>query len=158
MLERSSLRVDIPKNIIKKAKIAIIKSEFNPSLTQNLENECLAVLLANGIKRRQIFLYAVPGSLEIPLMAQKIAKKRLADIIIALGVIIKGDTYHFELVANECARGCIAVSLKYNIPIIFEVLATYSLAQAKKRAIGSSNKGREAAISALKMLKAIESI
>lgn len=152
-------KITIPKKILTKAKIAIVRSEFNGLLTQRLEDECVRTLLAAGLKMRQIALFSVPGSLEIPIMAQNIAKFEKPDVIIALGVIIKGDTYHFELVADNCARGCMEVSLKFNIPVIFGVIAAYNLAQAKKRAGHDvNNKGREAAQAALLILKTITRI
>ena len=97
--------------------------------------------------------------MEIPIVAQNIAKAKKADIIIALGVVVKGDTYHFEIVANECARGCMDVALKYNVPVIFEVIPVYNLAQARKRAgANNQNKGREAGLAALKMLAVMAQI
>lgn len=156
MLRRSIEKVDIPRKVLQSAKIAIVTSEFNLSISENLEKHCLAVLLAKGIKKNQIDIFRVPGSLEIPITAQELAQKKKATVIVALGAIIKGETYHFELVASQCARGCMDVSLKYNVPIIYEVLATYNMAQAKKRAGNDrNNKGREAAITALRMLSTI---
>ena len=159
MLKKQTEKIEIPPKIVRESRIAIIRSEFNSQITESLERHCLKILLSAGIKRSQIKLYQVPGSLEIPVTAQRIAQKRRTDLIIALGAVIRGDTYHFELVANECARGCMDVSLKYGIPIIFEVLATYNSAQATKRAANdSNNKGREAAIAALKMLKTLSEL
>src|SRR5207245_1317527 len=127
-------------------------------LTGSLLKACSQELISDGLGEGQISVYEVPGALEIPITCEIILKQKKADIIIALGVIIKDDTYHFELIALECARGCMGVSLKYGVPIIFEVLATYNLAQAKKRASGENNKGREAASAALKMLEVIAKI
>jgi len=156
MLKKHTETVEIPKTILKKTRVAIIRSEFNSSITENLEKYCLKTLLEHGIAKNKIALYKVPGSLEIPIIAQMIAQKKKADVIIALGAVIKGDTYHFEIVANECARGCMDVVLKYNMPIIFEVIPAYSLAQARKRAGNNNqNKGREAALAALKILKTL---
>lgn len=135
-----------------KLKIAIIRSEFNPSLTENLESYCRKTLITHGVKKKNISTFQVPGSLEIPIVAKVLAKKKRYDVIIALGVIIKGDTYHFEMIANECARGCMDVALEYEVPIIFEVLATYTEEQAQLRAgKNRNNKGIEAAIAALKV-------
>jgi len=153
MLKKHTEKIELPKAVLKKAKIAIVRAQFNADFTQSLEKHCLATLLENGVKKDQILQFQVPGSLEIPIVAQNIAKAKKADIIIALGLVIKGDTYHFEIVANECARGCMDVALKYNVPIIFEVIPVYNLAQAKKRTgANNQNKGREAALAALKML------
>lgn len=159
MLKRYTDEVSIPEAVAAKAKIAIIRSEFNGEITESLQKHCLATLLDAGISRGQIKQYQVPGSLEIPVVARIIAKKRIADIIIALGAVIRGETYHFELVANECARGCMNVALEFNIPIIFEILATYNLAQATKRAGNNlANKGREAALATVKMLKVLDDL
>ena len=159
MLKKQTEKIEISPKIAREARIAIVRSEFNPQITESLERHCLKMLASAGIKDSQIKLYQVPGSLEIPLTAQMIAQKKGANIIIALGAVIRGDTYHFELVANECARGCVDVSLKYGVPIIFEVLATYNLAQAAKRAGNDRmNKGREAAIAALKMLRTLSEL
>ena len=159
MLKKHTEKIEIAKVIISKAKIAIIRAQFNAPLTESLEKHCLGVLLEHGLKKDQILQFQVPGSLEIPIVAQNIAKQKTADIIIALGVVIKGDTYHFQIVANECARGCMDVALKYNVPIIFEVIPVYNLAQAKKRAGNNNqNKGKEAALAALKMMKVISQL
>ena len=157
MLKSHKEKVEIDKKLIKKARIAIIRSEFNGEITLSLENHCLKTLLDAGLKRSQIGLYQVPGSLEIPIIAQTIAQKKKANVIIALGAVIKRDTYHFEIVANECARGCMDVALKYNVPVIFEVIPAYNLKQAKERAGNDdNNKGREAALAALKILKTLD--
>lgn len=159
MLKKQTEKIEISPKIVRETRIAIIRSEFNPQITESLERHCLKILLSAGIKESQINLYQVPGSLEIPVTARIIAEKNGADVIIALGAVIRGDTYHFELVADECARGCMEVALQTGIPIIFEVLATYNLAQAEKRAANdSNNKGREAAIAALKMLKVLSQL
>lgn len=159
MLKKHTEKIELPRTVLDKARIAIVRAQFNGSLTESLEAHCLSVLLEHGLKKNQILQFQVPGSLEIPIVAQNIAKAKKADIIIALGVVIKGDTYHFEIVANECARGCMDVVLKFNIPIIFEVIPAYSLAQAKKRAGNNNqNKGREAALAALKMLRVMSQL
>ena len=153
MLKKHTEKIELPKASLSKVKIAIVRAQFNASLTESLEKHCVATLFNYGLKKNQILQFQVPGSLEIPITAQNIAQKKKADIIIALGVVIRGDTYHFEVVANESARGCMEVALKYNIPVIFEVIPAYNLAQAKKRAGNNNqNKGREAALAALKML------
>ena len=156
MLKKHTEKIELPRTVLSKANIAIVRAQFNAPLTESLEKHCLATLLDHGLKKDQILMFQVPGSLEIPIVAQNIASAKKTDIIIALGVVIKGDTYHFEIVINECARGCMDVALKYNIPIIFEVIPVYNLAQAKKRAGNNNqNKGREAALAALKMLQVI---
>ena len=159
MLIKHTEKIVLPRTVLAKAKIAIVGAQFNGQLTESLEKHCLATLLDHGLKKDQILQFQVPGSLEIPIVAQNIASAKKSDIIIALGVVIKGDTYHFEIVINECARGCMDVALKYNVPIIFEVIPAYNLAQAKKRAGNNNqNKGKEAALAALKMLKVMSQL
>ncbi len=158
MLGKSDQEVLIGKRVISDAKVAIIRARYNGEFTRKLEEACVETLLEAGLSKKQILMVSVPGSLEIPITAQRVAIAKRADVIIALGVILKGNTYHFELVSSECARGCMEVSIKHNIPVIFEVLSAYSLAQIKKRTSGKNNKGREAALSALEMLTALGKI
>lgn len=141
-------------------KIAIISSAFWEEIVTNLENECIATLEKNGVSKDDIKKIRVPGSFEIPLTAKKLAQTNTYDAIIAFGAIHKGDTYHFELIANECARGCMDVMLAHQIPVIFEVLAVYDIADAVKRSQPNSalNKGTEAAQAAIKMIELLGKI
>lgn len=139
---------------INELKIAIIESSFRKEVAQNLEKNCLETFAKNGVDKKQINIFKVPGSWEIPLAVKLTAKKNIYDAIITFGAIVKGGTYHFEQIANECARGCMEVSLEYEIPVIFEVLAVYDLKDAIERATRvKENKGVEAAITALEMIK-----
>ncbi|MDO8577170.1 MAG: 6,7-dimethyl-8-ribityllumazine synthase [Candidatus Daviesbacteria bacterium] len=139
-------------------KIAIIKSLYHGDLTQSLEKSCRAYLLASGVKEDSITTFEVPGSWEIPLAAQVAAANKNFDGIIAFGIIIKGETYHFEILANECAGALMDISLKFNIPVTFEILITYNLEQAKKRSIGKYNKGIEAAKTLLATIQTLSKI
>lgn len=133
-------------------RIAIVGSDFQKSVTDNLERNCVETLIQNGVKRNRITLVRVPGSLEIPLAAELLAKKKMFDAIVALGAIHKGKTYHFQQVADECIRGCMQVSLAYEIPVIYEVLAVYDIRDAHERATRKKgSRGTEAAFSALAM-------
>lgn len=147
------LNSNMKKNSI---KIAIVSSAFRKEVSENLEKNCLTTFEKEGIGLGQIDIFKVPGSLEIPLVAKKLAKKGIYSAIIAFGAIVKGDTYHFEQISNECARGCMEVSWQYEIPVIFEVLAVYDLKDALKRATRKKeNKGVEAALTALEMIKVL---
>lgn len=140
-------------------RIAIVVSDYQKTITDSLLKHCLATLEKSGVKSDQITIVRVPGSLEIPLAAKKLAKKGIFDAIIALGAIHKGKTYHFEQIANECIRGCMDVSWQYEIPVIYEVLAVYNINDAVERATRKKeNCGVEAAIAALRMIEAIEKI
>ncbi len=144
---------------IKDLKIAIVSSAFRKQVSNNLQKHCLATLQQKGIRRKQVQIFRVPGSLEIPLVVKKLAKTGNYDAIIALGAIVKGQTYHFEQIANECIRGCMDVSWQYEIPVIFEVLAVYDLKDAMERATRKKqNKGVEAALTALKMIKLMQKL
>ena len=96
----------------------------------------------------------MPGSFEIPVTAMTLAKRKDIDAVICLGAVIRGETYHFEVVANECARGIMEVSLMTGKPVIMGVLTTDTVAQALARAGGKGgrNKGRDAACAALEMI------
>jgi 6,7-dimethyl-8-ribityllumazine synthase len=144
---------------MKNKKIAIVGSYFWKDIVSKLEKDCIKKLVESGIAEANIDIFPVPGSLEIPLIAKKLAKKGVYDAIIALGVIHKGKTYHFELIANECARGCMDVSREFEIPVIFEVLAVYDIKDAEERAAeGELNRGVEAANATLKMFEVLEKI
>lgn len=143
----------------KDIQIAIISSSFRQQVSDNLEKNCIKTLKVKGLLDSQIKVFRVPGSLEIPLIAKKLAKKNIFDALIVFGAIVAGKTYHFEQIANECARGCMDVSLQYEIPIIFEVLAVYGLKDAMDRATRKKgNKGVEAALTALEMIKLIKNL
>ncbi len=138
----------------KDIRIGIIGTSFREKVTAELEKRCVATLLKKGIPKRQIRILRVPGAFEVPLIAKKMAAQGVYDALIVFGAILKGKTYHFEQIANECARGCAEVSRAYEIPIIFEVLAVYDLADALERATRKKeNKGVEAAESALSMIE-----
>jgi len=145
---------------LKNIRIAIVSSSFWKDIVDNLEKYCLETLAENGVTKKQVDIVRVPGSLEIPLAAKKLAKKNIYDALIVFGAIHKGKTYHFELIANECARGCMNVSYEFEIPVIFEVLALYELKDAINRAIKKTkdNRGVEAALTALKMIEVMMKI
>lgn len=140
-------------------KIAVVSSSFRKEVSDNLEKHCLKTLQRKGVHRKQVDIFRVPGSLEIPLVVKRLARSGKYDAIIAFGAIVKGKTYHFEQIANECIRGCMDVSWQYEIPVIFEVLAVYDLKDAIKRATRKTeNKGIEAALSALEMIKLMQKL
>jgi len=140
-------------------RIAIVGSDFQKFVTDNLEKNCIETLLKNGVPRDRVELVRVPGSLEIPLAALLLAKKKTFDAIIAFGAVHKGKTYHFQQVADECIRGCMNVSLEHEIPVIYEVLAVYDMKDARERATRKKeNRGVEAALSALAMISVVRTL
>lgn len=144
---------------MEKIKIAIVSSSFRKEVADNLEKNALATFQKKGVALEQIKLVRVPGSLEIPLAVKKLAKQKKYHAIITFGAIVKGETYHFEQISNECARACMEISLEYEIPVIFEVWSVYRLEQAVARATRKrENKGVEAALAALEMISVLEKI
>jgi 6,7-dimethyl-8-ribityllumazine synthase len=140
-----------------KLRVAIIRAEYNRDITRGLERACVAALVEGGIRAGRIDCFTVPGCFEIPLVAQRLGRLKRYDALIALGAVIRGETHHFDLVADECARGIMQVSLAENVPIIFEVLATYNRRDAQRRAGNNQfNKGIEAARSALLTLATLD--
>ena len=115
-------------------KIAIIVSSFNSEITVNLYDGAINCLMNNDVPAMNIETYWVPGSLEIPYLAAKIASSKQFDGIIALGAVIKGDTYHYELVSQNTYNGCMKVSVEHEIPVTLGVIAADTINLAKARA------------------------
>jgi len=146
----ATLKKSIKKN---KARIAIVASSFNDFITKRLLNACLVELHRQGLGEGQITTVWVPGSFEIPLTALRLAQRKDIDAVICLGAVIRGETYHFEVVSNECARGIMEVGLLTAKPVIMGVLTTDTVGQAQARAgEKGNNKGRDVAIAALEMI------
>ena len=137
----------------KNLKIAIITSEWNSTITNNLLSETIETLLKFGVKKTNISNYKVPGSFELIYASKRIAKNKEINAIITIGCIIKGDTPHFEYICESVTNGIKDLNILLDVPVIFGVLTTQNLEQAKKRSEGDSNKGREFAVSALQMTK-----
>ena len=141
-------------------RFAIVVSRFNSFICERLVDGALDVLKREGeVPEENITLVHVPGAIEIPLVCGKLAQSGKYDAVIALGCVIRGNTYHFEVVANECAKGLTQVTLSSGVPIANGVLTTDNLDQAVQRA-GSKmgNKGAEAAASALEMVNVIKQL
>ena len=152
------------KTVSKKKKtpalrIAIVVARFNEYITERLLEGCLEELQKNGILRSKVQVFWVPGAFEIPLVAQRLAKKKTVDAVICLGCIIKGETHHYELVAEATAKGLMEVALQAGKPVVFEVLATetVALAQARSQTKGI-NKGRDAARTAMETAGVLKTI
>jgi 6,7-dimethyl-8-ribityllumazine synthase len=139
----------------RKLAIAIVQARFNEGVTNALAQACRAELAALGVQAKHIDHVMVPGALEVPLALQALAEKNNYDALIALGCIIRGETYHFELVANESGAGVTRVSLDYQIPIANAILTVENLAQAEAR---QTDKGRDAARVAVEMANLMEAV
>ena len=134
----------------KKLHIGIVQARFNESITNTLAAACRAELLALGVQEKHIKHVLVPGALEVPVALQAMAESDEYDALIALGCIIRGETYHFELVANESGAGVTRVGLDHHLPIANVILTTENLEQAVAR---QEEKGRDAARVVLEMVQ-----
>ncbi len=136
------------------ARVAIVKSAYNKEIVDELFESCYKELVDSGLSPKNIATVEVPGAFELPYGCQKMILLKKFDAVIALGAVIKGETPHFDYIALSTARGIMDVSLKFGIPVIFGVLTTNSLAQAKARIKGGKrgDKGKEAARAVLKLL------
>ena len=135
--------------------IGIVQARFNQDVTNTLAKACREELLARGVADDDIEHVLVPGALEVPVALQAMAEKGGFDALIALGCIIRGETYHFELVANESAAGVTRVALDYQLPVANAILTTENMAQAVARQV---EKGRDAAQVAIEMANLLEDI
>ena len=123
-------------------RIGIVQARFNEKLTQALAQACIAELDVLGVAGKHIRHITVPGALEVPIALNAMAQSNRFDALIALGCIIRGETYHFELVANESGTGVSRVALDHEIPVANAILTVEDEAQAWARA---EEKGRDAA-------------
>ncbi|TAM60438.1 6,7-dimethyl-8-ribityllumazine synthase [bacterium] len=133
-------------------RVAIVSARFYADLADLLEDGAGRALIASGVSVADVHRYRVPGCFELPLAAQMLAARDY-DAVVALGVVIRGETPHFDFVAGECARGIMDVALHTGVPIGFGVLTTETRAQAEERADPErGDKGFEAASAALSLL------
>ncbi|MBB6478525.1 6,7-dimethyl-8-ribityllumazine synthase [Spirochaeta isovalerica] len=133
-------------------KFAIVVSRFNDLITGKLQEGAMDCLLRHGAKEKDIDLVKVPGALEIPLAADKLAASGKYDAVIALGAVIRGATAHFDIVASESAKGLATISLGRGVPVINGIMTTENIEQALERAgTKAGNKGWDAAMSAIEM-------
>ena len=140
-------------------RIAIVAARFNETITAALVDGAVDALVRSGVSDDDVTVVWVPGAFEVPVVARRFADGGGVDAIVCLGAVIRGETAHFELVANEAARGIADVSSATGVPCIFEILATEDLDQARSRAGGAhGNKGREAATAALEMVHLLRSL
>ncbi len=136
----------------KNIKIGIVVSKWNSNITEQMLEGALAALKGNGVTEEDITVIKCPGSFEIPLTADYLLNKTDVDGVIALGVVIRGGTPHFEYVCDAVTKGVIELNLKYQKPVAFGVLTTDDVKQAIDRAGAKGNKGGEAALALLEMI------
>ena len=139
----------------KKLRIGIVQARWNAGVTDSLAEACLGELMQLGVKAKNVTLVQVPGALEVPLALQALADRSDYDALIALGCIIRGETYHFELVANESGAGVTRISLDHGVPIANAILTVENLEQAQARQV---EKGVDAARVAVEMALLLETM
>jgi 6,7-dimethyl-8-ribityllumazine synthase len=136
----------------RQARVGLVCAKFNGGITERLLDGALAALETSGTKPATTTVAWVPGAFELPLVALGLAHSGAVDAVVALGAVIRGETAHFDFVAGECASGLQRAALDTGVPVVFGVLTTDTVEQALARcAGGESNKGYEAAVTALEM-------
>ena len=135
------------------ARIGIVASRFNESITAKLLGGAQDALLRHEVREEDIEVAWVPGAFELPLMAAKMARSGRYDAVLCLGAVIRGATSHYDLVCNEAAKGIASVGLETGVPVLFGVVTTETIEQAIERAgTKAGNKGYDCAVSALEMV------
>jgi 6,7-dimethyl-8-ribityllumazine synthase len=135
--------------------IGIVRARFNDAITSRMAEVCQAELLALGVVAKHITLVTVPGALEVPIALKAMADQDDYDALVAIGCIIRGETYHFELVANESGAGVTRVSLDHQVPIANAILTVENEAQALARVV---DKARDAARVAVEMANLMDDL
>ena len=136
-------------------KVGIVVSRFNGAVGEGLLSSCTAALVKQGVAASDVRIVSVPGALEAPLALQKMAVSGRYDALIALGAVIRGETYHFEIVSNECASGITTVQLDTGVPIANGVLTTDTDDQALARMM---EKGADCAMAAIEMANLLKKL
>jgi 6,7-dimethyl-8-ribityllumazine synthase len=140
-------------------RFAIVVSRWNDFLTSKLLDGALDALESLGADESSIEIFMVPGAFELPLTSMKVAKSGKFDAVIAIGVVIRGETPHFDYVAGEAAKGVGQVGMQTGVPVMFGVVTTNTLEQAINRSgVKAGNKGYEAAMSAVEIVNLHNSI
>lgn len=141
------------------AKVGLVASRYNNHIVDRLFSSCLNTLKAAGIQEENILVVHVPGAFEIPVAVQRLMLRHECEAVIALGAVIRGETPHFEYIARECSHGLAQIALNQDVPVIFGVLTADNSEQALDRSgTEESNKGTEAATTAIHMIKVMRSM
>ena len=145
--------------VCKGKNFSIVASRFNELVTSKLIDGAVDTLIRHGVKDSEVEICWVPGSFEIPAIAAKLAKQKRFDAVVCLGTVIRGQTPHFDYIANEVAKGVAKVGMDSGKPVIFGVITADTIEQAVERAgTKEGNKGRDAAISAIEMVNLLSKL
>ena len=139
----------------KDLRVGIVQARFNDELTSRMASNCIDELVKLGVSAKHIEHVTVPGALEVPVALQVMADSERFDALVALGCIIRGETYHFELVSNESGAGVTRVSLDHQVPIANAILTVENQAQAEARV---DEKSRDAARVAVEMANLLDEL
>ncbi|WP_410498298.1 6,7-dimethyl-8-ribityllumazine synthase [Chitinibacter sp. S2-10] len=137
-------------------RIGVVMSRFNTPVCEGLRDNCLDELIKLGVAPQDILLSSVAGALEIPVVLQTMAVSERFDALIALGAIIRGETYHFELVANESGAGVTRVTLDSGLPIANCILTTENDEQAEVRVVEKAREAARVAVETANLVKALQ--
>lgn len=141
------------------SRVFIVLSRFNSFVVDRLLEGCIGTLKEAGVDESNITLVYVPGAFEIPVAVKRVISTGKADAVITLGAVIRGETPHFDIIANECARGIGSIAIETEVPVVFGVLTVDNVEQAMDRSgAEESNKGSEAAQTALDMISVFSQI
>jgi 6,7-dimethyl-8-ribityllumazine synthase len=147
------------KLLARNLRFALVVARFNDLLTAQLERGALDALRRSGAMEKNITIVRVPGSFEIPQAAKKLADSGRFDAVVCLGVLIRGETPHFDQIATEVSRGIASLTLRYDIPIIFGIVTADTVEQAINRAgVKHGNKGFDAAMAAVELANAYKKL
>lgn len=133
---------------LKSLKVGLVSSRFNEKVVKELCDACVNKLEIEGVLSNNITHESVPGALEIPIMLDSFARQKKFDVLIGIGAVIRGETYHFEIVSDQSANGLLQLQLNYHLPIINAIITTNSSDEAFAR---TKIKGEEAALGAIEM-------
>ncbi len=159
MIKGLQYKQNFPKEITENARIAIVRTNYYPDILDSLEKHATETLLTLGVKKKHVDVFVASGSWELPIVTKKVALTKKYDGIIVFGCILKGGTYHFEMIMNECGRALMQISVDEVIPVTMEVLAVEKIEQAIERASDDdNNKGIEGAIAVLKTIATLKAI
>jgi 6,7-dimethyl-8-ribityllumazine synthase len=137
---------------LKSLKVGVVSSRFNEKVVRELCDACINKLEIEGVLSNNITHESVPGALEIPIMLDSFARQKIFDVLIGIGAVIRGETYHFEIVSDQSANGLLHLQLNYHVPIINAIITTNSSDEAFAR---TKIKGEEAALGAIEMAELV---
>ena len=155
---QTSKQFAAPAGVNPEWKVGIVYAPYYKEETESLVKGAKDMLIAAGLSADNIILSEAPGSWEVPLLGRSLAQAGKVDALIGFGIIVQGDTKHADMLADGVTRGMMDVQIRYGIPFAFEVLYVNDIEQARARAFGENNKGKEAAAAVLQTLVAMHAI